>query len=140
MVEWFLDQPDRARIAAFLTTVVFASIGVWWLGKKRLVASLPIALVVVLIAAVAIPNIDWGHRVANKWNCINNLREIDSAKAKWAEVNHKLPTDVPTEAELVGTNSNLNFMPACPAGGTYTIGAVNQNPACSFAKRGHQLE
>ena len=140
MVEWLLDKPARASNAAFCTIIVLVAIGVWWFGRKRLAASLPAALIVVLMAAVAIPSIDWGHRVADEADCVNNLRRIDSAKAEWAEVNHKLPTDVPTKTELVGTNINLRFMHACPAGGTYTIGAVNQNPTCSLAKRGHKLE
>jgi hypothetical protein len=140
MVEWLLDKPARASNAAFCATIVLLAIGVWWLGRKRLAASLPIALIVVLVTAVALPSIDWGHRVANEVNCVNNLRQIDSAKIKWVEVSHKLPTDGPTEAELVGTNTNLRFMPACPSGGTYTIGAVNEKPTCNFAKRGHKLE
>jgi hypothetical protein len=140
MVEWLLDKPARASNAAFCTIIVFVATGVWLLGRKRLAVSLPIALIVVLVTAVALPSIDWGHRVADEANCVNNLRMIESAKAEWAEVNKKLPTDVPTEAELVGTNLNLHFMPACPSGGIYTIGAVNQNPTCSFAKRSHKLE
>jgi hypothetical protein len=63
------------------------------------------------------------------------------AKAEWAQVNHKLPTDVPAIAELIGTNKFLPYsMPVCPSGGSYTLGAVNQNPACSLAERGHKLE
>jgi hypothetical protein len=93
-----------------------------------------------LMAAVVIPNIDWGNRVADENICINNLRGIFQAKAEWAQINHKLPTDIPTITDLIGTNKFLlRSIPVCPFGGTYTIGAVNENPKCSLATRGHKL-
>jgi uncharacterized protein YigA (DUF484 family) len=65
--------------------------------------------------------------------CINNLRQIDSAKQQWALEQHKQPTDIPAWTDLQpylgrGPNGDL---PACPSGGTYTIGAVSEKPQCS---------
>jgi hypothetical protein len=65
---------------------------------------------------------------------------IEEAKDEWARANHKLPTDVPTEEDFVGTNKLLHSMPVCPSGGTYAFGAVNQKPTCSLAEHGHKLE
>lgn len=74
--------------------------------------------------------------VMNKAQCQRNLLIIDAAKRQWSEQNHKQPGDVPTEADLVPFMI-AKHMPICPEHGTYEIGAVGENPACSVA--GHQL-
>jgi len=71
--------------------------------------------------------------------CINNLRQIDAAKNQWALENGKTVTAVPTAADIapyIKLNANGNI-PGCPAGGTYTIGAVGVSPVCSIP--GHAL-
>jgi hypothetical protein len=71
--------------------------------------------------------------------CINNLRQIDAAKQQWALENGKKTGDAVTEADIkpyikLDADGNL---PKCPAGGTYTIGKVGENPTCSIP--GHEL-
>ncbi len=68
--------------------------------------------------------------------CINNLRQIDAAKDEWALENNKPAGAVPTAQDLLPYLPNNNF-PACPSGGTYTIGAVGVPPTCSIP--GHAL-
>ena len=68
--------------------------------------------------------------------CINNLRQIDAAKQLWALENDKTAADIPTEQDLLPYFKDGVF-PACPSGGTYTIGAVGNAPACSIP--GHVL-
>ena len=68
--------------------------------------------------------------------CINNLRQIDAAKQQWALENGKNAGDVPTAEDLKPFFKNGVF-PTCPAGGTYTIGAVSNAPTCSIP--GHKL-
>jgi len=67
--------------------------------------------------------------------CINNLRRIDGAIQQWAQENNKPP------GSRVGPGDILRYlggtMPACPAGGVYTLTAVGVPPTCSFA--GHAL-
>jgi hypothetical protein len=139
MIDWLLDEPGRADRAALCVVIIFTAIGVW-LGRKRLVVTLPVALIFLVVTAAWIPSIDWGNRVSNQNHCINNLRFIYMAKAEWAQANHKLPTDVPTVADLIGTNKSLlHSIPVCPSGGTYTVGAVNEDPKCSLATHGHKL-
>jgi hypothetical protein len=138
MIDWLLDEPARAERAVLCIVIIFIAIGVWF-GRKRLAVTLPLAFLFLVVVAALIPSIDWGNRVANQNNCINNLRQINYAKAEWARINHKLPTDVPTEADLIGTNKFLHSMPVCPSGGTYTFGAVNEDPKCSLAEHGHKL-
>jgi chromosome segregation ATPase len=64
--------------------------------------------------------------------CINSLRLIAAAKQQWALDKNKAATDVPTIQDLAGYFQDGNF-PVCPDGGTYTINAVGEAPACSIA-------
>jgi len=83
-----------------------------------------------MLAAIAIPNFVKAREVAQQNACINNLRQIDAAKHQWALEKNRADTDTPTEADLTPYFKSHQF-PACPAGGTYTIGAVNTLPSCS---------
>jgi hypothetical protein len=67
--------------------------------------------------------------------CINNLRQLDGAKQQWALENKKTRSEMPTEADL--TPYLRTGMPKCPAGGIYTLNAVEALPTCSIA--GHQM-
>lgn len=63
--------------------------------------------------------------------CINNLRQIDTAKNQWALENNKSADAVPTAQDLLPYFPN-NIFPVCPSGGTYTIGTVGEAPVCSI--------
>jgi hypothetical protein len=67
--------------------------------------------------------------------CINNLRQIDGAKEQWALEHKKQGADTPTEQELSPFLRTGRLL--CPAGGTYSINAVNERPTCSIPK--HRL-
>jgi hypothetical protein len=69
--------------------------------------------------------------------CINNLRMLDEAKRQWALHNKKGSTDTPTMQDLAGAAKHLRYRPACPAGGTYTLGNLQTKPCCSIP--GHTL-
>ena len=64
--------------------------------------------------------------------CIANLKTIDGAKATWALENHKTNSDVPMDADLFGATSYVRKKPVCPAGGKYSIRAVDKKPRCSI--------
>ena len=70
--------------------------------------------------------------------CVNNLRIIQSSKEQWGLEYHKKATDLPSWDEI-----RLNFtrqqVPECPAGGTYTIGRLNETPKCSIGGPEHSL-
>lgn len=68
--------------------------------------------------------------------CIANLRLIYAAKQAWALDKNKTDSDVPTEQDLL-PYLKAGVFPVCPAGGTYTIGAVGVSPTCSIP--GHVL-
>ncbi len=68
--------------------------------------------------------------------CLGNLRRIDDAKQEWATENDKPDNAVPTVADLLPYLKGGVF-PVCPAGGKYSINAVDEVPTCSIA--GHVL-
>ena len=96
-------------------------------------AVVPIAVV----SAIAIPNFVKARKASQQNACLNNLHRIDAAKQQWAVENQKSDRDTPTRADLEPYLPKTQF-PACPAGGTYTIGRVGEPPECSVA--GHSLK
>jgi ABC-type transport system involved in cytochrome bd biosynthesis fused ATPase/permease subunit len=89
---------------------------------------LPAVAVPAMLAAIAIPNFVKARTVSQQNACINNLRQIDAAKQQWALEKGKQTADVPTWDDI---KPYLYRIPHCPAGGTYTINAVGQQPQCS---------
>jgi hypothetical protein len=65
--------------------------------------------------------------------CIANLKQIHGAKDQWALEHKRLPTDTPADTDLFGRDRYIFVKPVCREGGTYTLGAVAEKPACSIA-------
>jgi hypothetical protein len=85
-----------------------------------------------MMAAIAIPNFVKARSTAQKYMCITNLRQIDTAKQQWAVENKKQTTDTPKAQELeTYLHRTFNSL-KCPAGGVYTINAVGEKPTCSI--------
>ena len=74
--------------------------------------------------------------IQQRAECIANLRIFFAAKPGWAIDKTKPDSDVPTQQDILPYLKG-NVFPVCPAGGTYTIGAVGQLPTCSIS--GHVL-
>jgi hypothetical protein len=147
MMEWLSDNPGRGETVLALIAIGIAVVVIWlgvvFFGRKRLVVTTLVAFTWLILAAIAIPSFIPARSQAYRNACINNLKEIRDAKAAWAKAEHKLPTDIPTEGNLygtLGTNGFLRHELVCPRGGKYTIGAVGENPTCSYADKGHKLE
>jgi len=125
---------------AFYSYTVAANTAGGWLtvgnGNRSAAQALLIPLVAVpaALSAIAIPNFVKARETAQRNACINNLRQIDAAKQQWALEKGKQATDVPTWDDL---KPYLGRIPHCPAGGTYTINAVDEPPQCSVP--GHVL-
>lgn len=64
--------------------------------------------------------------------CLNNLRQIDGAKAQWALEFKKQWHELPNDSDLIGADKYIRVMPYCPVNGTYTFGAVGESPSCSI--------
>jgi general secretion pathway protein G len=101
-----------------------------------------IALAVFLIpmmAAIAIPNFVRARDIAMRNACMNNLRQIETAKQQWALENKKendsgaTPTSIDLDKYLQNGFSELK----CLKGGTYSINPVSEDPTCSIP--GHSL-
>ena len=95
---------------------------------------LPAAAMTGMMAAIAIPNFVKARATSQENACINNLRQIDAAKNEWALEKGKSASDIPAREDLL---PYLRSWPVCPAGGTYTIGPVGEQPTCSIP--GHRL-
>src|SRR5258705_6374321 len=97
-----------------------------------LVEIMIVVAIIGLLAAIAIPNLVTARKKAQRQACVSTLKAIDGAKANWALDMKKSDADVPTDADLFGGDKYIETKPICPAGGTYTLGAVREKPTCSI--------
>lgn len=71
-------------------------------------------------------------------SCYSRLRMIEGAKVTWMKEHHKTSSDVVTWDDIRPYLSHEGkLIPACPAGGTYTLGRSGEAPTCSIP--GHKL-
>ena len=133
--------PDAGQAETALALLVLAcvSAGVWF-GRKRLRVAIPIAVAVLLLAAMTIPSCIPARSYSRRATCINNLKMIAAAKSDWAAAHSAQPDDVPSEQNLFGPDLKLKTKPVCPSGGTYSLGGFGEKPTCSWEVRWHKLE
>ncbi|MCC6546816.1 prepilin-type N-terminal cleavage/methylation domain-containing protein [Candidatus Sumerlaeota bacterium] len=84
-----------------------------------------------IIIAIAIPTFFRSRELSRMRSCQENQAKIDGAKENWALDTRAAPDAEPQWSELVGVAAYIRKSPACPASGTYSINAVNEDPACS---------
>jgi len=103
--------------------------------KKTKILIIPIVFLLFgFVIVIVIPNFVRATHETAANACINNLRQIESAKEQWALENGKTNGTIVTENDIkpyIKLDSNGN-LPKCPAGGTYIIGRVGENPKCSI--------
>ena len=97
-----------------------------------LVEIMIVVAIIGLLAAIAIPNFVKARTTAQKNACINNLRQIDGAKEQWGLEKKVSATAATTATEI--DEYVKGGAPKCPAGGTYTYGAMNVNPTCTVTE------
>lgn len=111
-----------------------------WLKNRKgftLVEIMIVVAIIGLLAAIAIPNFVKARQTAQANACINNMRQIESAKEQYALENGLTTGDAVTDVQA-GAYIKGGY-PTCPANGTYTIGAVGTDVVCSEAAAGHVL-
>ena len=92
-----------------------------------------VVAIIGLLASIAIPSFVRARNTAQTVGCTRNLQTIFAAKQMWVTELKRPGTEVPTEDDLFGAGKFITAKPACPAGGTYTLNAADQKPACSVA-------
>ena len=104
-----------------------------------LVEIMIVVAIIGLLSAIAIPNFIKQRTYSQTRACIKNLSVIESAKQQWGVEKGKTDGDVPADTELIGPDLYIKTMPLCPAGGSYTLGAIGGNAICSRSTEGHSL-
>ena len=105
-----------------------------------------ITVVILLLAALAIPNFMKARTTTSINSCYFNQMWIESAKAKWATENKKSSSDTPTESEVLEYMGKVapmwdgrkrrgaripDRLPTCfLSNGTYVVGAVGHRVRC----------
>ena len=97
----------------------------------KIITIVTVCLSIGFVVVIVIPNFIRAQYETATNACINNLRQIESAKEQWKIENAKKDVDVATEADIKPYFMNKN-LPKCPAGGTYIIGRVGEDPRCSI--------
>ena len=97
-----------------------------------------VVFILSLLAIIAWPNFLRSRATAQSKACINNLRQIDGAKIRWAFDNRKTETEIPALTDLVPYMHHDTPI-TCPADGTYRPRRVVRPPLCSYYSDGHVL-
>jgi prepilin-type N-terminal cleavage/methylation domain-containing protein len=104
-----------------------------------------VVAIIGLLAAIAIPNFVHARTMAQQNACINNLRQIDAAKAQFALDNKVSPTAVPTDVQIqpyMGRGQN-GALPFCPNDVTssfdasYSVNNLQVAPTCNISSTNH---
>ena len=99
--------------------------------KKRgftLVEIMIVVAIISLLALLAVPAWASARERAITAQCLNNLRQLSSAKDQFQlERNNQVPTSM---ADM--TPEYIKRVPTCPAGGIYQFAFPNLNPLCTI--------
>ena len=107
-------------------------------GGFTLVEIMIVVLIIAVLTAIAIPAFMNAREQGRTKACVNNLRQISSAKMQYCLTNKlsgtaTIPGGMTT---LVGSASYLRATPVCPSQGTYTLNTIDIEPTCSIGASG----
>jgi prepilin-type N-terminal cleavage/methylation domain-containing protein len=92
-----------------------------------------------LLCAIAVPAFIRSRQRSQATVCINNLRQIDSAKQQWAIEMGKGGSALPDQSDIAPFFPRNNLPTNCPAEGVYDINQISNPPACTLTNVGHVL-
>jgi type II secretory pathway pseudopilin PulG len=94
-----------------------------------------VVAIIGLLAAISVPNFARARSTSQTEACINNLRQIESAKQQWALENNQPVSATPIQSILMPFlgRGPIGAWPTCPSSGTYSINAVSTAATCSVA-------
>lgn len=95
-----------------------------------LVEIMVVVALIGLLAAVAVPSFIKSRRTARQNACINNLRQIDSAKEQ-AALTYKWQAGGQPTTAVVNLYIKGASTPQCPSGGSYSYNYLGTNPTCN---------
>ena len=115
-----------------------------------LVEIMIVVCIIGLLAVIAIPNYIRARTTAQKNSCINNLRQIDTAKQMWAIETRQSGSATPSYGNL-DPYLNHGQMPQfgngiifCPSSGSssannYNLNSLDTSPTCKVLPSSHKL-
>jgi len=107
-----------------------------------LVEIMIVVAIIGLLAAIAIPSFVKSRNTARQNACINNLRQIDSAKEQAAMAGNLADSATPTNDQIA---EYVKTLPICPADAaktydtSYTTGSMSNKPICRINGTLHVL-
>lgn len=90
-----------------------------------------VLMVMTMLFGIAMPQLISSRKRSKARACTANLKRIADAKDQFAMEN-SLPEGSPVaNTDLWPVYIRADVFPACPAGGTYTLGVTGETPTCS---------
>ena len=104
-----------------------------------------VVAIIGLLAAIAVPNFIQSRTTTQRNACINNLRQVDSAKEQWALENNATTGDAVVDTDIddyikggvdAAGASVIQTRLFCPQdtarvfASSYTVNAIGTNPVC----------
>ncbi|SPE56474.1 conserved exported hypothetical protein [Verrucomicrobia bacterium] len=107
-------------------------------NSKRLTIIAVVAVFVMTAVAAVLPRLIRAHSTTASNTCVNNLRQIDSAKQQWMLECNQSTNQTPSW-DAICPYLRRAEIPRCPQGGRYILGRVGEPPRCSIGGSGHSL-
>ncbi|HNR92984.1 MAG TPA: hypothetical protein PKM67_01500 [Kiritimatiellia bacterium] len=86
-----------------------------------------------IVAGMMLPAVSSARAKAQTVACMNNLRQIQAAKDQWA-IEKGMERGAPVSPSDI--EPYLREIPTCPAGGSYILNAVGEEPTCDHPGHG----
>jgi prepilin-type N-terminal cleavage/methylation domain-containing protein len=100
-----------------------------------LVEIMIVVLIIGILLAIAAPQYANARTQAQQATCLDNLRQILTAKEQWGFELKQSSGATPVSTDLVP--QYMKSFPSCPSSGTYAIGSLSVAPSCTVS--GHTI-